>query len=271
MGSVSKGVEMLTSALQSGHWGIPGLWGVASAVVLPLTMYRQGYSFSVGYGFSVFAMACALYKVFGPSPLLSSVLFYGFRLGSFLLLRQILSKSKAEQMKTFDKSPRLKRLPLAGSVALFYAFMVTPVLYAARAGMPSDNNVLLAGTILSWTGATVEAIADLHKLVRKQRSSSADSTFVGPTSGLYRLTRHPNYTGEVMFWLGLFISGVSFFGKSIEGWLCSGLGLYGIYGIMTNAAKRLDQRQKENYGGQEKFDAWRSSVKAPLFPFVNVE
>ena len=70
MGSVSKGVEMLTSALQSGHWGIPGLWGVASAVVLPLTMYRQGYSFSVGYGFSVFAMACALYKVFGPSSLL---------------------------------------------------------------------------------------------------------------------------------------------------------------------------------------------------------
>eukprot|EP00545_Synedropsis_sp_CCMP1620_P008968 CAMPEP_0119018032 /NCGR_PEP_ID=MMETSP1176-20130426/18392_1 /TAXON_ID=265551 /ORGANISM="Synedropsis recta cf, Strain CCMP1620" /LENGTH=58 /DNA_ID=CAMNT_0006971929 /DNA_START=38 /DNA_END=210 /DNA_ORIENTATION=+ len=47
---VTKSIDLLTTSLQSGLWGVVGLWAVSSAVVVPFTLYRQGYSFSVGYG-----------------------------------------------------------------------------------------------------------------------------------------------------------------------------------------------------------------------------
>jgi len=279
---VTKSIDLLTTSLQSGLWGVVGLWAVSSAVVVPFTLYRQGYSFSVGYGYSVMAMAIMLAKVFKVDPLLSAAIFYGARLGSYLLFRNIISPKKAEQTKSFDKTfPRIKRIPFASSVALFYAFLMTPALYAMRgiAGAATGNphQLLRVGTIVAWAGAVLEAVADSQKLLAKSSSSSsskseeAAATFVGPTAGVYRLTRHPNYTGELVFWFGLLLAGIPSFGKSPIAWICSLLGMYGIYGIMTNATKRLDKRQLENYAGQESYDTWRAQVKSPIFPFVHQE
>lgn len=133
--SKSTAIAALTaSSLQSGPYGVVALWGIASAVVVPLTLYRQAFSFSVGYGFSVFAMAMALLSAFSPivwsssSALLTiAAAFYGFRLGSFLALRNIVNKAKGRELKSFDKTPRLKRIPFAAGVALFckykYSFL----------------------------------------------------------------------------------------------------------------------------------------------------
>jgi len=58
-------------------------------------------------------------------------------------------------------------------------------------------------------GLLVETVADLQK----QRAKAVDSsTFV--RSGLYARTRHPNYTGEIVFQVGLAIAA---FG-SLSGW-----------------------------------------------------
>ena len=271
-----------TAALQSGPLGVVALWGVASAVVVPLTMYRQGYSFSVGYGFSVMAMAMALLQVFQPTApvpftMVATTVFYGFRLGSFLALRNASVASKAEQMKSFDKSPRLARIPLALGVALFYAFMTLPALYACRAG-PLEGIpqvISMVGAVVAVLGAVMEAIADSHKFLVKRQSNSSSSgagdtvdNFVGPTGGVYQICRHPNYLGELLFWGGLFIGGTPTFGTSVIAWIASTFGLYGIYGIMTNATKRLDEKQFEKYNGQGKYDSWKASVTAPLFPFL---
>jgi len=123
MTSMSSIIPIATSALQTGPWGVPALATIASAVVIPLTLLRQGYSFSVGYGYSVLAMGVALWSTFGtdllaavrvggsssaslgPFLLLTSILFYGFRMGSFLLFREFTVPSKHEQIKLFDKSP----------------------------------------------------------------------------------------------------------------------------------------------------------------------
>ncbi|KAL3902499.1 MAG: hypothetical protein SGILL_010800 [Bacillariaceae sp.] len=258
------------------------LWAVASAVVLPLTIYRQGYAFSVGYGFSVAAVALYMMQAFGAThnPLVVAAAFYGLRLGSYLLLRERVFPKKAAQLKEFDKSPRLKRIPFAASVSLFYAFMLTPVLYVLRASAAGDvasNSILKVGTGMAWGGAILEAIADYQKFFKKLKQKDKDDKFEGPTSGVYQLTRHPNYSGEVLFWVGIFVSGTPFLASAgsvvnkVVGWTCSVLGVYGIVGLMSGASKRLDEKQKENYGGQEKYDSYRSSVKAPIFPFVNAD
>lgn len=242
-------ITIATSALQTGPWGVPALTAIATAVVVPLTLIRQGYSFSVGYGYSVFAMGVALWSTFGtdflsavrvagggsssstalgPFLLLASILFYGFRMGSFLLFREFTVTSKHEQIKSFDKSPLLKRIPLAMSVSIFYAFEVTPVLYACRAaaataaaaattvsatGTGTGAIITFAGAGIAWTGALMEAAADTHKYFVK-RGNEEDTQFQGPTSWLYSLSRHPNYLGELLFWFGILVGGAPSFGTS---------------------------------------------------------
>lgn len=273
----------IETALTSGPWGVLALTGVASSVVVPLTMIRQGYSFSVGYGLSVFCMGLAVSQSFAIpllglfsnnattlSWLAAAVVFYGIRLGSFLLMREFTVASKREQIKSFDKSPRLQRLPLAVAVSLFYAFLTSPLLYAARAGdAVTSSTVMKVGVGIAWLGALMEAIADAQKWLAKRNVKQEDGNlFVGPTGGFYRLCRHPNYFGELVYWFGLALAGAPSFGKDFIPWVCSLLGLYGIFGIMTGASKRLDGKQAERYNGQEKYDTYRKQVPATIFPWV---
>lgn len=278
----TKGAEiasLVSSCLSSGPWGIVSLWGIASSVVVPLTLYRQAYSFSVGYGFSVCAMALSLLAAFSPLDLRSSstllscaAAFYGFHLGSFLEIRNLVNKRKAREIRALEKTPRLKRIPFAVSVSLFYAFMVTPALYALRAPPAMGtvaSYIAYSGVAMAITGAILEAIADGHKFVVKQKyGAGVTDIFVGPTGGVYRICRHPNYLGEVVFWLGMLLGGAPSFGKSVQAWACSVLGMYGIVGIMRNATSRLDAKQAEKYNGQEAYELWTNKVKAPLVPFV---
>jgi len=288
------GIFIFTS-LQTGPMGVPALAAIASAVVVPLTLYRQGYSFSVGYGYSVFAMGLAMWSMFGtnlvsaarlggslsslgPLLLLSSILFYGFRMGSFLLLREFTVKSKREQIKSFDKTPLLKRIPLAISVSIFYAFEVTPILYMCRSVVAaaaatavttgrqiSDTSAIitLAGAAIAWSGALIEALADTQKYFAKRRGQKDDvdeTKFQGPTSGLYSLSRHPNYLGELIFWFGILVGGAPSFGKSPIAWICSALGFVGISKIMMGATNGLEKKQEKKYGGQDLYVKWKKST-----------
>jgi steroid 5-alpha reductase family enzyme len=158
------------------------------------------------------------------------------------------------------------RITFSGSLALFYAFLTTPVLYAMR-NTAATNNISMVGAYLAWFGASLEAIADVHKLIVKQSNKDVKE-FVGPTTWAYRICRHPNYLGEVLFWTGLFVGGVTSFGKSIPAWLGSSMGLLGIVSIMFKASASLEKRQQDKYEGQEKFDTWKAGVKYPLIPFV---
>lgn len=238
--------------------------------------HRQAYSFSVGYGLSVAAMGFAVLKHFdigfscSPLSLMSSsVIFYGIRLGLHLLVRELTVPSQAERLKEFDKSPLLQRIPFAVSVSLFYAFMTSPLMYAARAATTSST-IMNVGVGLAWLGAIMEGVADLQKFLVKRSAAKegVDDTFVGPTGGLYTICRHPNYLGELLFWFGLAVAGAPSFGKSPIAWGCATLGFYGIFGIMTGATKRLDKKQEEKYSDQDAYIAWKKEVKAPLFPFT---
>eukprot|EP00591_Stephanopyxis_turris_P000913 CAMPEP_0195519298 /NCGR_PEP_ID=MMETSP0794_2-20130614/14564_1 /TAXON_ID=515487 /ORGANISM="Stephanopyxis turris, Strain CCMP 815" /LENGTH=348 /DNA_ID=CAMNT_0040648423 /DNA_START=148 /DNA_END=1194 /DNA_ORIENTATION=- len=280
--TIPAAATAISTAIKSSPVGILALSSIATAIVLPLTMIRQGYSFSVGYGFSVFTMGIALTQIFNigllnasPLSLLAgAVMFYGARLGLFLLVREWTVQSKKEQVKEFDKSPRLKRIPLAVSVSIFYAFMTSPLMFAARAagtgavaaGAAGDV-VMKVGVALAWSGALVEAIADGQKYLVKRGNDGGDD-FVGPTGGLYKLCRHPNYFGEVLYWFGVAVAGAPSFGKNPVAWGCAVCGFYGIYGIMTGATKRLDGKQNEKYQGQESYDDYVKQVPASIWPWV---
>jgi len=264
---VGDGLSALSSSLQAGPYGILSLTAVVWSVVLPFSVYKKFYAFSVGYGFSVFAVGLALLTVF-PSDAKSGILlakacvFYGARLGSYLLLRERVRKRESPIKNGSISS----RVIFSLSVSLFYALLTAPVLYALR--KPLVSSISTGGAYLAWLGAILEAIADGQKFVVKQANKDVGDTFVGPTSLAYRISRHPNYLGELLFWTGIFVGGAPSFGKNVAPWVCSGLGLVGIFSIMIPSTTRLEKAQKEKYGGQEKYENWKKQVSGSLLPFV---
>jgi steroid 5-alpha reductase family enzyme len=249
---------------------------VAICTVMPLSLFgRKSFAFSVGYGASIGAMALALLCSFDtrtPDVMICYGTFiYGVRLASFLLWRRAKVKGMAAQTRTFDEKPALKLIPLITFLGVLYAFMVSPVLFLLRDKHDHNSNgVTWLGLITLYTGLWVEAVADHQKLSTKHHHKTAydGKDFVGPTDGLYSWCRHPNYFGEVIFWLGVWLAGVSSYHTGFVRWAVSTMGACAIFWIMNGSAARLDKKQAEKYGGQHQFDEWKRNVPGSLMPHV---
>jgi len=261
---VGTAITAVTNALKcGGPFGILGLAAISSSVIAPLTLYKQAYSFSVGYPFAMMSIGLALRKTFhagGPaSALLTALMVYGAK---HLLLRECTIQSM--KLKNFDQTNW--RIPF--SQGLVCASLATPALYLCRAGGALlENAISWTGVYTAWYGLTVEAMADLQKLLAKRDSKD----FHGPSEGWFGVSRYPNYAGELVFWLGVLVAGLpSFFlggitvGNSIAAF-CSVLGFFGIYQTITKATRHLEDTQHEIYGGHAPFETWKAKTSA-LFP-----
>jgi steroid 5-alpha reductase family enzyme len=167
-----------------------------------------------------------------------------------------------------EKWTRLQTLSLVIMLSGLYACMVSPVLFLLRDDA-SPKTLQWAGIVVTYAGLALEAITDQHKFNTKRRHNIAygEKRFVGPTGGAYALCRHPNFLGEIMFWTGLLLAGMSSFGKSATPWICSTLGWISIVKIMFGSVNRTEEKQLNNYGGQRDFEEWRKRVRTSLIPF----
>lgn len=261
---------LLLSDSIRGQFSVLVLAVVSASVLLPLTLYQPMNAWSVGYGLSVAALAYTVGFFLQPSrsleqALVAAAIFYGLRLGIFLHVRHLTGWTPHKPLPNFAFHARIV---LALILAPLYAFMMTPVLSALQRPVESQWAIIIAwsGTIMAWLGAVLECIADAHKYANKQGKDK--KIFHGPANGLYQVTRHPNYTGEIIFWSGLYIAGLPSFQRSVTAWFCSTAGLCIIIQIMIKATSKLENRQKEKYEGQDMYEEWKKRVRAPLIPFI---
>jgi len=279
-------IETLQQTLVTGApiKAIGALYAIASLTVVPLTWYSTGYSFSVGYGLSVTAMATALLFAFpcssggsglsmasAPSLLALTAAVYGVRLAGFIFLREQTVESKRKVFADMNSRPILARTPLALGVSALYALMVSPVMFALRGTVAAGSVAQKAQvffTGLAAFGMLLEAVADQHKYEAKRHCKEGDERFVGPTTWSYRLCRHPNYLGEILHWSGLFAAGSVSFSKSITAWVSGSLGLMGILSIMFGASAGLDKKQAKKYEGQSAYDEWKGKVTSSVIPLI---
>ena len=246
-------------------------WLLFAAAMLISSIGFKNYVWfiSLGYGFSIAGAGLLMLILFRQGLSLGTVLccviffLYGCRLGGYLAYRELKSSSYKKNMvgeiKDGKTVPFGVKIAIWVTCALLYATQVSPVFYRLYNGSGSNVWVYI-GAIIMVCGITLESAADLQKNKAKKVNPRR---FVD--TGLFRLVRCPNYLGEMIFWTGVFLSGIG----AVRGWqwLVCLLGYGGIIFVMFSGARRLEVRQNKNYGKDPEYQKYVKTVPI-LLPFV---
>ena len=253
-------------------WILIGL----ALLVSSIGFYKFVYFISLGYGFSIAVIGVALLILFRDSlsavTALMCLLFvvYGCRLGGYLLLRELRNASYRDHMKTEIKDgtnmPIFVKLCIWIPCALLYVLEVSPVFFRLQNGGSVDG-LAVVGTVIMVCGILLEAVSDHQKSASKKQNPKRFCD-----TGLFQLVRCPNYLGEILFWTGVLISGLTSlsgawqWAAAIAGWVC-------IVYIMFGGARRLEIRQNRNYGHDPEYQAYvkRTPIILPFVPLYSVE
>ncbi len=143
----------------------------------------------------------------GSLVLSTFIIIWSLRLGTFLFLR-IKKAGKDRRFNEIKKS--FSWFFMTFSVS---GMWVTICSICALTGIANGiifSSTTISGIIIFIIGFTIEIIADSQKTKFRANDDNKDK-FI--SSGLWKYSRHPNYLGEIILWLG--ISLISF--SSLEG------------------------------------------------------
>lgn len=184
--------------------------------------------------------------------LLALVLIWAGRLGTFLF-RRVQKVGKDGRFDEIKRSfPRfLMTWTLQG---LWVTFTAAAAWAAITSSQRQELGIFaLVGFLLWLFGFTFEAIADNQKN-RFREDPANKGKFI--QTGLWAKSRHPNYFGEILLWIGVAIIAM----PVLQGWqwivmispLFVTLLLTRISGIPM-----LEKRADEKWGGQEDYEAYK--------------
>ncbi|WP_455463321.1 DUF1295 domain-containing protein [Candidatus Hodarchaeum mangrovi] len=196
--------------------------------------------------------------------LLILVLIWAIRLGTFLFCR-IMREGEDTRFKEIKKSASsfLLTWTLQG---LWVSFTLATALAAITVEQREEIGVSgLIGLLVWIVGFGFEAISDYQK--SKFRSNPENKgKFIN--TGFWSISRHPNYFGEIVIWIGIAIIAL----PTLQGWrwltlispIFVTLLLTRVSGIPI-----LENRADEKWGGQEDYEEYKKNtpVLIPKPPF----
>ena len=264
-------------------WSLLGILLAVCAVMCAVGFYKFVYFLSIGYGFAIAGGGIAVLVMYLVNPtntpvwivLVECALFiaYGVRLSGFLLVRELKNVSfrKTDVAKDILAKNNEKKMPVFVLatiwvvVAILYTTQVSPMLFRV-VNESSDVVVPVIGFAISIFGLILETIADNQKSAQKKERPDMVAT-----KGLYRIVRCPNYLGEITFWTGVFVSGITAY-KTPGQWIMAIIAYICIVYIMFNGAQRLEKRQMARYGNNEEYNEYanKTPIIIPLIPLYHL-
>ena len=264
-------------------WSLLGILFAVCAVLCAVGFYKFVYFLSIGYGFAVAGGGIAVLVmalVSGTEAplwvlLVQAALFlaYGIRLSGFLLVRELknITFKKTDVAKDTLAKNGEKKMPIFVlatiwiTVAALYVTQVSPMLFRCFNGSP-DIIVPIVGFVISALGLILETIADNQKSAQKKERPEMVAT-----KGLYKMCRCPNYLGEIIFWTGVFVSGITTY-NGFGQWAMAIFAYVAIVFIMFNGAQRLEKRQMARYGANEEYNTYanKTPIIIPLLPIYHL-
>ena len=178
---------------------------------------------------------------------------WAIRLGSFLFLR-IHKAGEDRRFRTIK--PNFTRFLMTWTLQGMWVSMCLLCVLTALSSFTGVimNNVFFVGLVIYVLGLVIEIVADQQKTVFRREPKNKDK-FI--TTGLWSLSRHPNYLGEILLWSGIAIMSVS----SLQGLqyltLISPLFVY-ILLVYISGIRLLENQAEKKWGH---LDSYKEYVK----------
>lgn len=190
-----------------------------------------------------------------PRALLLALLvgLWALRLGHFLFsrIRRDGADRRFDALK-LDFTRFLMTWTLQG---LWVFLTVACALAAITAATPQPLGALAAlGTAVWIAGFAIEAIADRQKAAFRADPTNRDR-FI--TTGLWAWSRHPNYCGEILLWIGVALIAL----PVLSGWsLLTLVSPLFVYGLLTRISgiPLLESRSDARWGSDSEYQAYKT-------------
>ena len=195
--------------------------------------------------------------------MLGMVSVWALRLGTYLFQR-IKKEGEDRRFREIKKSfPRFLQTWTLQGLWVTFSLAAALVVVTSQKRVPFDVFVVIG--ILVWIfGFGMEAIADRQKSLFRQDPENK-GRFI--QSGLWYWSRHPNYFGEIVLWIGVMIVAL----PVLKGWNWVALiSPVFITILMTQISgiPMLEKRADEKWGGQKDYENYKvsTSLLLPLPP-----
>lgn len=187
---------------------------------------------------------------------------WALRLGGYLVMRirKIGRDKRFDDMR--DSFVKFGQFWLLQAVTVWIVMLAATLLFNEDRRMELTT-VVSVGLIISVVGIIVEGIADIQKF-----------TFINAhpdkwvSSGLWKYSRHPNYFGEILMWIGIYVASVGWLPEKMQ-WiaLMSPLFISAML-LFVSGIPLVEASADKKWGKDKKYQSYRNrtSILIPLPP-----
>lgn len=229
--------------------------------------YKSDKLTDVSYALSFIALA-----IFGLTTgrmttinllIFAMVVVWAGRLGSFLYLRSMKKGSDARFEKYRSNFFAFGKFWLLQAITAWVVSL--PVLLAFRHTSNSVGVIMILGVLIWLKGFIIETVADLQKFEFSNVPSNKNKWI---DSGLWRYSRHPNYFGEIVIWIGIYLTTVPLLSGSEA--LFAGLGPIYITVLLlfVSGIPPLEKLADSRWSKDKGYKAYKKRTSR-LIPFLN--
>jgi steroid 5-alpha reductase family enzyme len=190
--------------------------------------------------------------------LLILILLWSLRISFYILSKKIIKKGEDPRYVIWRKTWKYFYLRSFFQVYMIQGFLLLIIaipIFLINYSPPDLNFLTLTGLVISSLGLIYETIADLQlRSFVKNKGLKIKEKIM--KKGLWRYSRHPNYFGESLFWLGISIIAFQISFLTLLSWTLITILLRFVSGVPLAEARYKDNKEFMKY----------KKTTPPMFP-----
>lgn len=179
------------------------------STMINLSMFLVAYKLQsdkltdISYALTFFAIAlyglCSANINFYHTLLFSLIVVWAFRLGSFLLYRVIKNGGDRRFDGIRENFAKFGVFWMIQAITVWVLMISSILAFESQANI---TNLTFLGVLVWLVGLVIETAADIQKFRFSSKSINKGKWI---DQGIWKYSRHPNYFGEIMVWVGVYI------------------------------------------------------------------
>jgi steroid 5-alpha reductase family enzyme len=239
------------------------LYALVFSVLLNLAMFVPAYLLQtdkltdISYAVSFFVLA-AFGLFLSEKQALHFIVFFmvalwSVRLGGFLLMRIMRIGKDARFDGMRDKPAKFIKFWVLQGITV--PIVMASVLLAMNTDNTKLNLLSIIGILVFLKGLGLEAAADAQKAKFSQKKSG-----LWIDEGVWRISRHPNYLGEIMVWSGMYLAVVASLSGSNKIWALASPIYIAVLLLFVSGIPLLEKSADKKWGNNKDYQEYKKKV-----------